>query len=127
MNTMEYIEERKRMCESFNYGCGCQMCPACDNDLCCAVSVMSTLDAAEQVAMVEKWSIEHPKKQKKTRQDVFLEQYPEAMIDNNGVLSLCPAVISNSYRDSRGKCLCISRECADCLCEFWAQEVEEDK
>lgn len=28
MNTYEYIMERKRMCEYFNYGCGCQMCPA---------------------------------------------------------------------------------------------------
>lgn len=70
MNTFEYIEERNRMCESFDRGYGCQMCPACDNELCCAVSVSSKLDAKEQVAIVEKWSIEHPKKQKKTRQDV---------------------------------------------------------
>ena len=124
MDAVKFIEERNRMCESFDSGYRCQMCPACDNDLHCAVSVMSTLDATDQIAIVEEWSIEHPKKQKKTRQDVFLEQYPEAMIDNNGVLSLCPAVISSSYRDGGGKCLYISRECADCLCEFWMQEVK---
>lgn len=127
MDVVKFIEERKRMCESFNYGCGCQMCPACDNDLCCAVSVMSTLDAAEQVAMVEKWSIEHPKKQKKTRQDVFLEQYPEAQKGSNGVLSVCPSAISSSYRVGGGKCLYFSRGCTDCLREFWMAEVKEDK
>lgn len=127
MNTMEYIEERKRMCESFNYGCGCQMCPACDNDLCCAVSVMSTLDAAEQVAMVEKWSIEHPKKKKKTRQEVFLKQYPEARIGDNGYICLCPGDVFDVYRDAYGNCAKPDAFCPNCRKDFWMAEVEEDK
>ena len=66
MNTFEYIMERNRMCKSF---CdGCEGCPAFNAvDYCCAVGTDSMMDAKEQVAMVEKWSIEHPrKKQKKT-------------------------------------------------------------
>lgn len=60
MDAIKFIEERNRMCKSFDSGC--QMCPACDNELHCVVSVMSTLDAKEQAAIVEKWSVEHPRK-----------------------------------------------------------------
>lgn len=127
MNTFEYIMERNRMCESFDRGYGCQMCPACDNELCCAVSVMSTLDAKEQVAIVEKWSIEHPKKQKKTRQDVFLKQYPEANIDEHGILWICPMNISTTHRNSDGLCRYQESLCMDCRREFWMEEVKEDK
>lgn len=127
METLEFIEERNRMCESFDRGYGCQMCPACDNELCCAVSVMSKLDAKLQVAIVEKWSIEHPKKQRKTRQDVFLEQLPESALDENGVLRICPLYISASHRNSNGLCKNPEKSCMKCHREFWMQEIEEDK
>lgn len=127
MDIVRFIEERNRMCKSFNYGCGCQMCPACDNDLHCVLSVMSTLDTKEQIAIVEKWSAEHPKKKKKTRQDVFLEHYPDTQIDDNGLLSMCPAVISPLYRGDRGGCLSIPKCCVDCRREFWMQEIGEDE
>lgn len=118
MDAVRFIKERKRMCESFNYGCGCQMCPACDNDLHCVLSVMSTLDAKEQAAIVEKWSAEHPRK---TRQSVFLEQWPEAELVN-GCLAICPKRISANYRN--GNADCTNRSCADCLYKFWMQEAE---
>lgn len=119
MDAVKFIEERNRMCESFNYGCGCQMCPACDDDLCCAISVMSTLDATAQIAIVEKWSAAHPRK---TRQSAFLEHYPEAEIDTRGSLMLCPKRISAECRDRYGNCS--NRICSDCRREFWMQEVE---
>lgn len=122
MDIVRFIEERNRMCKSFN--CGCQMCPACDNDLHCVLSVMSTLDAKEQAAIVEKWSAEHPRK---TRQDVFMEQYPEANLDEHGLLWACPMTISAAYRGNEGRCKSPERVCADCRREFWMQEVEENK
>ena len=120
MDAVKFIEERTRMCKSFNYGCGCQMCPACDNDLCCVFSVMSTLDAKEQVAMVEKWSNEHPRK---TRQSVFLEQFPEAELSGDSIISICPMYVSAAHRNSGG-CKYPKRMCTDCRKEFWMQEVE---
>ena len=70
MNAMEYIKERNRMCRS--QGTECKSCPAnFDGMFCCGVAAISTLDAKEQVAIVEKWSAEHPKKQKKTRKMCF--------------------------------------------------------
>lgn len=124
MNTFEYIMERKRMCESF--GDKCTGCPAFIND-CCEVVTISKLDAKEQVAIVEKWSKEHPEKQKKTRQDVFLEQYPEAQLDAYGVLRICPVNISAEYRDKGGECLLLYSDCRDCRTDFWMAEVRKDK
>lgn len=69
-------------------------------------------------------NIEHSKKQHKTRQDVFLEQYPETLIDDNGAISICPMCVSAAYRDENGCRTPIDCECADCCREFWMQEVE---
>ena len=118
MDAVKFIEERNRMCESFQYGCGCQMCPACDNDLHCAVSQESTLDATAQIAIVEKWSAEHPRK---TRQSVFLEHWPNAKVSVDGVLVFCPQELDGHYTcQSTGA----KMRCRSCRLKFWMQEVE---
>lgn len=113
MDAMKFIEERNRMCDSFET---CGMCPAIE--LSC-----SELRKIQQnptiVSIVERWSKENPRK---TRQDMFLEQYPEAEIDEQGYLQLCPRRISADCR-SRVR-LCTKRLCSDCRREFWMQEVE---
>lgn len=114
MDAVKFIKERNRMCESF--GAGCIGCPAY-NESRCVVSSASTLDAKEQVAMVEDWSAAHPRK---TRQDVFLEHWPEAELVN-GCLAICPKRISANYRN--GNADCTNRSCADCLYKFWMHEV----
>lgn len=73
----------------------------------------------ELVAEVEQWAKEHPRK---TRQSVFLEQWPETEIDKYGCLRLCPELVSADYRNRHGDCL--NRVCIDCRREFWMQEVE---
>lgn len=79
-------------------------------------------DSPEDVVTeVEQWSKEHPIK---TRQSVFLEQWPEANIDNFNVLEVCPASISTSHRNEYGGCANTGVECWDCRKEFWGQEVE---
>ena len=126
MNTYEYIMERKRMCDSF--GSKCRDCPAnFDGMFCCGLAAMSPLDTKEQIAIVEKWSAEHPKKKKKTRQDVFLEQYPEALLNDDGILSICPMYISATHRDKGRGCKNPIKGCIDCCREFWMEEVKEDK
>lgn len=50
MDAVKFIEERNRMCESF--GAGCIGCPAY-NESRCVVSSASTLDATDQIAIVE--------------------------------------------------------------------------
>ena len=121
MDAVKVIEERRRMCKSFDVGCnGCPAFNACNNNLCCAVGNESTLDATAQIAIVEEWSAAHPRK---TRQSVFLEHYPEAVLDGFGVLRICPIYISSDYRDNCNGCKNIGKKCSDCRREFWMQEV----
>lgn len=114
MDALEFIRERNRMCKSF--GVECENCPANKDSRC----IDTNLDE-EIVPIVEKWSKENPRK---TRQDVFLEQYPDTLIDSNGVLQFCPTSISATHRDSNGACKNPERLCKDCRREFWMQEVE---
>lgn len=114
MDAIEFIRERNRMCKSF--GVECENCPANKDSRCIDIN----LDE-EIVPIVEKWSKENPRK---TRQDVFLEQYPDTLIDSNGVLQFCPTSISAAHRDSNGACKDPERLCRECRKEFWSQEVE---
>lgn len=115
MDALEFIRERNRMCKSFGAGEGCMSCPFYKEGNRC----MSILWKEEIIPIVEKWSKENPKK---TRQDLFLEQHPEANIEN-GVVDLCP-VISGVYEDSKGYCKNPDRSCGFCRREFWLKEVE---
>lgn len=78
------------------------------------------ISAEDVVKEIEEWSAAHPRK---TRQSVFLEHYPEAALDDNGVLRFCPSDISAAHRYSEG-CGYPEQRCTDCRREFWMQEVE---
>ena len=119
MDALEFLKERNRLCNS--YKC-CVGCPFGAAD--CVVRDMTSEHTCKRiVAIVEQWSKAHPRK---TRQSVFLEQYPEADIDANGVLQICPMCISAAHRDSDGecKCNCPKKMCSYCRREFWMREVE---
>jgi hypothetical protein len=98
MDAVKFIEERNRMCGT--------------------TSEVWGVDAAQIVKNTEEWSAAHPRR---TRQDVFLEQYPEAEINERGDLMLCPRRISVDFRSRYANC---TRMCSDCRREFWMQEVE---
>lgn len=98
MDAVKFIEERNRMCGTMSEVWG--------------------VDAAQIVKNTEEWSAAHPRK---TRQSVFLEQYPQADIDNTGLLILCPKRISADIRVTAD---CLRQGCSDCRREFWMQEVE---
>lgn len=75
------------------------------------------------VKFVEQWGAAHPAK---TRQSEFLKQWPEAGLMQDGVITICPLMISAAYRDRNGACnKSQSDRCADCKREFWLAEVEE--
>lgn len=118
MEALEFLKERKRMCRFF--GGSCKGCP-CENVRCEINAHVSDDDYKRVVATVEEWSAAHPLK---TRQSVFLEQWPEAHVSANGSLCLCPASVSAAYRDENGICKVRRLKCTDCCKEFWGQEVE---
>ena len=118
MDAVEFLVEQKRMCNAYN---GCWDCPLVDSH-CIVNHLASDDDNKKIVNFVEQWSKDHPRK---TRQSVFLKQYPEAEIDENGVVCLCPMFISAVHRNSDGECNCPERMCIDCRREFWLKEVNE--
>lgn len=67
----------------------------------------------------EDWSAAHPRK---TLQDVFLEQYPNAALDKDGVLRVCPAFVGGD-KPEKYRCICLT-DCDACRHEFWSQGVK---
>jgi hypothetical protein len=118
MDAVKFIKERDRMCRFYHHAGDCYQCPAKDCE-CSALEGM--VDDDSIVTIVEAWSAAHPRK---TRQDVFLEQWPEAKVDGGGCLDVCPYVISDTYRNELGYCARNGVSCYVCRREFWPQEVE---
>lgn len=87
------------------------------------IIIRVTDDSNLFVDLVEEWSKEHPLK---TRQSVFLEQYPDVELTKDGVISICPMAVSAAYRNKTGGCSSPTRpKCVDCRREFWMKEVDE--
>lgn len=111
------------MCKSFGHEC--EKCPAfiaCKDKCCsCAVAMKSSMDAVDQIAIVEEWAKEHPRK---TRQIKFLEQYPEADLNALGVIAICPLRIIKTHENSNRICKTSGKTYDDCMQEFWSEEVD---
>ena len=109
MDVLDFFSEFRRMCKASSDCTKCQYHgDMCDN----AIELLE-----KTVAAVEKWSQEHPRK---TRQDVFLEQWPEAgLVD--GIIDVNPCRLVAAFRLGQE---CHKTFCYDCRREFWMQEVE---
>lgn len=115
MDALEFLKEHKRMCNAYsNSNNGCFDCPIVDSH-CIVNHLASDEDLKKMTTIVEQWSKEHPRK---TRQSVFLEQWPNA-ITNNGVIDILPCSIDNSLAECNGAV------CSKCKYEFWMKEVDE--
>lgn len=94
MDAVEYLKTLNRMCQCECLKCefgkarsGFETCP-----------VWQRTHPEEAVAIMEQWAAEHPAK---TRQSVFLEQYPEARLSEDGILV--------KYNPSSGYWMCDPR------------------
>lgn len=106
MDAVKFVEERRRM-----YRVTGKHSP----------TLAEWIPAEDVVKEVEAWSAAHPRK---TRQSVFLEQWPEAELDTNGAVAICPTILSIDYRSANKRCKHPGTACSDCRREFWMQEVE---
>ncbi len=121
MDAVKFIEERNRMCKAHLPDCeGCRVDEAKPGISECFHWILENPEKAIQ--FVEEWSAAHPRK---TRQDVFLEQWPEARTYGDGILCLCPKDISSWRRGQYGECINGGIGCDSCRREFWGQEVEQ--
>lgn len=57
----------------------------------------------------------------KTRVNVFLELYPNAQVDNQGIPFIYPCDLDKTMRRKDGPCY---KGCEECRAEFWMQKVE---
>ena len=117
MDALEFLKERKRMC-SLHEACG--ECPF--RGAKCALSISASDENYKRViAIVEQWSKEHPRK---TRQSMFLEQFPNVKLDTNGIIDISPCRVDQEQYSLSGKDCCRFQSCFDCRREFWLTELE---
>lgn len=100
MDAVKFLQERNRMFLS--------------GGATPSIGLEDDFDPVVAVEIVEKWSEQHPRK---TRQSVFLEQYPNAVLDKDGVLRICPAFVGSDVSE-KYRCLCLA-DCGACRREFW--------
>lgn len=112
MDALEFLRERKRMCNLYK---DCNGCPLYDSN-CVIDSAISDEDCERIAAAVEQWSKERPRK---TRQSVFLEQWPNVAVSEGGVIKIRPCNL-----DVNAKKECLGVTCDYCRRDFWMQEVE---
>lgn len=83
------------------------------------LSVLGEWNSAEGVVKeVEEWATAHPCR---TRQNVFLEQWPNAEIDCQGVIAIDPCDLDSTMHGKDGDCY--NGNCDECRLDFWTQEV----
>ena len=116
MDAVKFIEERERMCKMYS---GCHECPGFDESGVCLLGITTGASPSKQIELLEKWIAAHPIK---TRQGVFLEQYPNAESDHQGILIIYPCDVDKTMRGKDGDCY--NCNCDDCRAQFWGQEVE---
>ena len=116
MKKQATIYDFARMCKGNNGEC--KYCPLGSSNnkkgITCDQITRKYPDKANEIIL--KWCEEHPVK---TRQDKFLEIYPNANV-SGGVVRVCPSDIESSRHCQFPKCKCL-----DCLRNYWLAEVDE--
>lgn len=117
MDAVKFLKEKKRMCDKYANCDNCPMNPK-NNKYGIGCSSLEREYPEKTVAIVEKWSAEHPVK---TNQSEFLILHPNADI-REGVLNLCPRRVDlNSVKMEACKRLV----CSECKKKYWLVEVEQ--
>ena len=106
MDAVKFIEERRRM-----YRVTGKHAP----------TLAEWIPAEDVVKEVEAWSAAHPYK---TRQSVFLEQWPDTQLDKEGNVIICPKQLCKGEEFNKLMAACRGTNCYKCRREFWMQEVE---
>lgn len=58
---------------------------------------------------------------RRMRLSAFIEQWPNAQVDNQGILFIYPCEVDKTMCRKDGPCY---KGCEECRAEFWTQEVD---
>lgn len=108
MDAVKYLKALSRICKTYST---CGKCPLRDIDGDCYKKIAHP---EEMVAIVEKWSEEHPVK---TRQSELLKMFPN-IPKHFGYVDICPRELG-----VKEKVVC-DGDCCRCKREFWLAEVD---
>lgn len=115
MDVLKFVEERNRMCSTYS---DCENCPIANGTTCQAIKNITE----QMIDTVEKWSAEHPRK---TRQSIFLQQYPEVPLTYDGVINIKPCQMINHYTYEDGCDFDNHINCMKCKEKYWLKEIKE--
>lgn len=129
MDAVEFINEKERMCKSFNDNCKNKD----GNNFCCGLRYEADKSGesceeyinnhpAKAVEIVERWAKEHPRK---TRQSEFLKMFPRGKLASDGMLKFCPQEVDSGFMCPMVVKRSYSLHCEDCRRKYWLEEVEE--
>lgn len=111
------IDDFARMCNRIHPKC--EKCPLSfiNNRKCefCKDLLRGYPDKASEIIL--KWCEEHPIK---TRQEKFLEMFPNVELVDGGTINICPHTIDSQYGAD-----CRVLTCRECRRKYWSEEVEE--
>ena len=112
MDAVTYLRTQQRMCSTYPKCKDCPMVYESKYSASCSQSQIEIDFPEKAVEIVKKWSEEHPKKTLLTE---FLEKYPNANLDFNGIPMICAR-----HLDTTRNVTCDSR-CAAC----WNEPLED--
>lgn len=106
MDAVKFIEERRRMCKATR-----RYSPI----------MLEGISPKDIVKEVEEWAAAHPRK---TRQSVFLEQWPDTQLDKKGNVIICPKQLCRGEEFNKLIAACRGTNCYECRRKFWGKVVE---
>lgn len=109
MDAVEFYRTFKRMCEKTD-------CKDCLLDQKCRPS--ANVEPEEVVELVEEWAKDHTIK---TRQSEFLKMFPDAKINDDGILAFCPGAFSQKEKYCHKY-----NKCEECCKDYWLTEVTDN-
>lgn len=119
MDAVEFFQTVNRICKNKD----CNECPVYKNNTCCMIGFDddSVKSIEETISKVEQWAKDHPVK---TRKSEFLKMFPNAELDEDGVLTIYSCSIESSLRKTQE---CSIKNCHKCRREYWLAEATDAK
>ena len=116
------IKDYARMCDK-KRGIDCDVCELNKNKKYSSCELFMMKEPEKAVEIIEKWSDEH---QIKTRQDKFLEQYPDTLVDAQGIINISPCMIERQRFNQTKDCSNPNISCRECREQFWGEELKNE-